>query len=256
MIEACAKAGVKLMTAYRLHFEKANLTAIEIVKSGRLGKLRLFNSVFNMQVEEGNVRLDREAGGGTLYDIGIYCINAARNLFRAEPDAVQAWSVRGSDERFREVDEATSAVLHFSDARIATFTCSFGAARVAQYQIAGTDGDLRVDPAYHYTGALKHYLTIEGKTTRRTFPERDQFSPELIYFSNCILKNREPEPSGEEGLADLRVIEALYRSADSGERVELPPFERTQRPTPDQEIRRPPVEEPELVHAESPSANS
>src|SRR6185503_17486744 len=90
MIDAAARANVKLMVAYRLHFEQANLEAIEIAKSGRIGKVRLFNSVFSMQVQEGNIRTDAEKGGGPLYDIGIYCINAARYVFQAEPMEVAA----------------------------------------------------------------------------------------------------------------------------------------------------------------------
>ena len=89
MIAAAERNRVKLMTAYRLHFEKANLTAIETVRSGKIGEARFFSSVFSMNVEEGNIRLNPIAmGGGTLYDIGIYCINASRYLFRSEPEEV------------------------------------------------------------------------------------------------------------------------------------------------------------------------
>ena len=86
MIEAARSNGVALMIAYRLHFEKANLEAVSLTRSGKLGDLRIFQSLFTMQVrDEDNIRLKRAAGGGPLYDIGIYCINAARSLFRAEP---------------------------------------------------------------------------------------------------------------------------------------------------------------------------
>jgi predicted dehydrogenase len=253
MIAACEQAGVMLMTAYRLHFEKANLKAIEIAKSGQLGEVRLFTSTFTMPVRPGNIRIKRELGGGTLYDIGIYCINAARYLFQAEPNAVQALNVSGDDQRFDEVDEATSAILHFPGERMAAFTSSFGTASTGSYQLLGTKGDLRVDPAYEYQGPLTHFLTIAGKTTRKRFPARDQFAAELIYFSKCILQDYQPEPSGLEGLADVRVIEALYRSAASGERIWLPPFTWHARPNLSQEIERPPVREPELVNVAAPS---
>src|SRR5688572_18066158 len=90
MAAAAREAGVKLMTAYRLHFERANLEACEVARSGRLGEPRLFNSTFCTPVEPGNIRARRETGGGVLWDIGIYCINAARSLFRDEPVEVQA----------------------------------------------------------------------------------------------------------------------------------------------------------------------
>ena len=84
MIDACRRHNVKLMTAYRLHFEKANLEAIKVLRSGKLGDLRYFNSIFSMQAREPNIRLAADKGGGPLRDLGVYCINAARYLFGAE----------------------------------------------------------------------------------------------------------------------------------------------------------------------------
>jgi len=253
MIDAAGANDVRLMIAYRLHFEGANLSAVELAQSGKLGRLRFFNSVFSMSVKEGNIRLDRELGGGTLWDIGIYCINAARYLFRSEPYEVFAYSARGEDPRFREVDEMTSAFLRFPGERLATFTSSFGASDISMYHLVGTKGDLRLDPAYEFADSLRQELSIAGKKKTQTYRRRDQFAPELIYFSDCVRKATSPEPSGEEGLADVRIIEALYESARSGQPIELEPFQRRQRPTRDQEIKRRPVRKPELVHAERPS---
>ena len=127
MIRACEKYGVRLMIAYRLHFEKANLATIRLVQSGKIGEPRIFNSVFTMDVKAGDIRLRAETGGGTLYDIGIYCINAARYLFRDEPVEVLGASARRDTERFAEVEEMFSATLRFPDDRIANVVCSFGA---------------------------------------------------------------------------------------------------------------------------------
>jgi predicted dehydrogenase len=253
MIDAANSSRVKLMVAYRLHFEEANLQAVEIVKSGKLGEVRFFSSVFSMQVKQGNIRLKRELGGGTLYDIGIYCINAARYLFRSEPTEVFAFSVSNKDKRFQDIDEMTSAVLHFPGEKLASFSCSFGAADISAYEVVGTKGELRVEPAYEYVGELKHRLTVNGKTRERTFPMRDQFAPELVYFSECIKKGLNPEPSGAEGLADVRVIRALYRSAEVGRALTLDSFTRRERPGIDQEIRRPPVKKPALVRVQGAS---
>jgi glucose-fructose oxidoreductase len=256
MIRAATESGVKLMIAYRLHFEAANLKAVQMARSGKLGDPRIFNSVFTMQVEKGNIRLKKDLGGGTLYDIGIYCINAARYLFQDEPIEVCAFSANNGEERFQEVDEMTTAILRFPNERLATFTCSFGAADVSAYEIVGTKARLRVDPAYEYAGALRHDLTRDGKSRRQTFPQRDQFAPELLYFSECIIEDKDPEPSGLEGLADIRIVRALYRSASIGEPVKLGDFEKSDRPGPEQEIRRPPVREPDLVHATPPSGKT
>jgi predicted dehydrogenase len=252
MIHAAESSDVRLMIAYRLHFEEANLRAIEIVKSGQLGEPRYFQSAFSMQVKQGDIRLRHETGGGTLYDIGIYCINAARYLFQAEPEEVLAASVSGNDARFSQVDEATTGILRFPGNRLASFTASFGAADVSSYRIVGTEGDLRAEPAYEYAGKLAHHLTIAGKTKKQVFRKRDQFAAELLHFSDCVQHGREPEPCGREGLADVRIIEALYLSALEGRAVQLDPVEQPRRPDMDQEIHRPPVDEPTLVHTSSP----
>jgi predicted dehydrogenase len=254
MIDAARTHRVKLMTAYRLHFEETNLTAVKIANSGKLGDLRYFNSLFAMQVKRDNIRTDKELGGGTLYDIGVYCINAARMIFKSEPYEVFAYKASGNDERFREIEEMVSAVLRFPGERLASFTVSFGSQDLSVYSITGTKGSLRVDPAYEYIGELKHHLTLGDRPEKtKVFKPRDQFAPELIYFSNCILRNKEPEPSGTEGLADVRIVEALYRSAETGEPLKVEGVSKMKRAETRQVITKSAVSKPEIIHAESAS---
>lgn len=254
MLRVCKKHGVKLMIAYRLHLEKANLAAVEQVKSGVLGELRLFNSTFTMQVNDpDNIRLLQETGGGTLYDLGVYCINAARYLFRDEPTEVFAVTARNDEQRFAEVEEMASAIMRFPGDRLASFTCSFGTAKASAYEVVGTKGSLRVAPAYSYAEDLKHTLTVDGKSRVRRFSHGDQFAPQLVYFADCILQDRTPEPSGEEGLIDVRIINALYRSAETRRVVKLPRLHKRQRPTDKQQLSRPAVDKPRLIRATSPS---
>ena len=257
MIAAAGANDVRLMTAYRLHFERASLKSVDIVGSGKLGEPRIFESVFTMQVDEGNIRLaPTEKGGGPLYDIGIYCINASRYLFRSEPVEVLAVSAKSGDKRFKESPEMMSCVLRFPSDRLAAFTCSFGAADTGWYQVIGTRGNLRLDPAYEFAEPLKQRVTIDGKTRETTYAKRDHFAPELLYFSDCVLNGSDPEPSGREGLADVRIIRALLKSADSGRSIRLDEFARRKRPSLELEIRRPPIQPPRLIHAESPSGEN
>jgi glucose-fructose oxidoreductase len=253
MILACRDNRVKLMIAYRLHFEAVNLKAIDLVRRGRIGDPKFFNSSFALMVRPNNIRTKKALGGGTLYDIGVYCINAARYLFRSEPKEVMAISVNSGVSKLNEVDESTAAVLRFDGERVAAFVTSFNAADVASYRIVGTKGQLHVDPAYEYAEGLAYALTVNGKTTRVRTGKRDQFAPQLLYFSDCILKNRQPEPSGEEGLQDVRIIRALYESAETGKAVAVSPAEPSKRPTGAQRITSPPVRKPELVRARSAS---
>ena len=253
IIDACRENGVRLMVAYRLHFEEINLKAIELVRRGRIGDPKFFNSSFSMTVRPGDIRTKRALGGGTLYDIGVYCINAARGLFRAEPKEVVALSVNSGSARVKEIDESTAAVLRFDGERIASFVTSFNADDVASYRIVGTKGHLHVNPAYEYAEGLAYELTTNGKTTRRRIGKRDQFAPELLYFSDCIRERRDPEPSGEQGLQDVRIIQALYESADTGKVVQIPPFKARKRPTGRQRIIRPGIRKPDLVKVQSAS---
>ncbi|HEY7820469.1 MAG TPA: Gfo/Idh/MocA family oxidoreductase, partial [Vicinamibacteria bacterium] len=140
--------------------------------------------------------------------------------------------------------------------RVASFVTSFNAAPVASYRILGTKGELHVEPAYEYAEGLAYELTVKGKTTRKRIPKRDQFAPELLYFSECIRKDREPEPSGEEGLQDVRIIEALYESARTGKAVAIPAYDESERPSGKQTITKPGIRKPELVKVESASGST
>lgn len=253
MVDATAKANVKLMIAYRLHFERGNLSAIDSIRAGKIGEPRIFNSLFSQQVTPGNSRLQQDLGGGPLFDVGIYCINAARYLFGENPYEVFAFAAKSKDERFNEVEEMDAALLRFPNDRLATFVCSFGGADRSKYEVVGTKGSLRMDPAYDMATDLKCELIIEGKKQKATFKKSDQFAPEITYFSDCILEGRNPEPNGEEGLSDVRIINALLESAQKGRPVEIPTPEKKARPSIEQEIHKPPVDKPELVRARAPS---
>jgi predicted dehydrogenase len=256
MIRAAERNRVKLMVAYRLHFEAANLDAVRAVQSGKIGDPRFFVSTFGQQVKKGDIRLDPKLGGGSIYDMGVYCLNAARYLFREEPTEVSAFSAHPEDPRFKGIDEMTGALLRFPKDRIAMILSSLGSGDTSYARIVGTKGDVVLEPAFDYSIGLQSRTTVGTRKTQRSFPKRDQFAAELLYFSNCVLKNQTPEPSGYEGLADVRVIEAIYRSAQTHRPVSLGRFDRQRRPTAKQEIRRPPVGQmPELVHASPPSGN-
>lgn len=252
MIEACERNGVHLMTAYRLHFERCNLEVAEIVRKKRIGDARYFDSQFSMQVKSGNIRLDRELGGGPEWDIGIYCQNAARYVFADEPTQLWATSTNSGDRRFTEVPETVHVTMKFPRERIAHFVCSFGAADRSRYEIVGTKGSVVCDPAYHYAEGLSYELTVGEKKKRKKFAKSDQFAPELVHFAKCVRANRRPEPSGLEGLIDVAIIEAIHRSLLTGGWAVVEAPEKRRRPSLRQELRRPAVpREPKLVQAES-----
>jgi predicted dehydrogenase len=253
MIDACRGHRAKLMIAYRLHFERTTQRVLDLVHRGRIGEPRFFSSSFSMTVRPNDIRTRDRMGGGTLYDIGIYCINAARHLFRGEPLAVTASSVHSGAAKLKEIDETTGAILDFGAGRLATFVTSFNAADVGAYRIVGTKGDVRVAPGYEYAESLSYDLTLDGKTTRFRGRRSDQFAAELVHFSDCILHNREPQPSGEEGLQDVRIVEALYESVRTGKTIRLRAPAAPRHPRRAPTIVRPPVRKPPLIKVQSAS---
>jgi glucose-fructose oxidoreductase len=207
-----------------------------------------------MQVKAGNIRVKREMGGGPVWDIGIYCLNAARYVFAAEPTEVWATATTTPrDPRFAEVPETVHVVMKFPGERAANFICSFGAADRSRYEIVGTKGSVVMEPAFEYAEGLGYELTIGEKKRRKKFAKSDQFAPELVHFAQCVRGDRDPEPSGKEGLIDVAIIEAIHRSVTSGKWVSVKGSpKKGRRPTLRQEMRRPGVpREPALVNVES-----
>ncbi|MEE2976520.1 MAG: Gfo/Idh/MocA family oxidoreductase [Pseudomonadota bacterium] len=252
MIEAARAGNAKLMIAYRLHFEPATLAAIELVRTGKLGRIRAFSAMFSQSVAPSNHRANHGYWAGPVSDMGVYPINAVRNLFGEEPIEVSACGVRDPDLPFN-FDDTVSVTLRFADHRVAQFVVSYSGASIDQYRILGTKGDLEVSPGFMFGVGLKYRATIDGKTHEQAFDATDQFGGELQYFSDCILNNREPEPNGEEGLADVRVQAAIERALESGQPQNLGPFQRQGRMETAQVRKLPPVPSPELVDAAEPS---
>lgn len=252
MIRAAKENNVKIMTAYRLHFEPLFLEVLDIVRSGKIGEPRFFTSNFSMHAKPGGIRTQRELGGGTLYDLGIYCINTARLMFGAEPIEVFASSIDGARSNMPEIDEMTSAIMRFDGDRLATFTTSFNANGTSEFRVVGTEGSIHADPAYEYAEALGYTLTIGEDERKKKGRRRDQFAAEIAYFSDCILNGKDPEPSAEEGCWDVGVVSALYKSAEEGAPVKLQNFGPEAEPIRAQGQDHPPVDEPELVAVEKP----
>ncbi len=232
MIEACRKAGRKLMIAYRAHYEPYNFAAIEICRSGKLGR------IVSITADHGrNVKPEEKAdswrvqkalsGGGSLVDIGIYSLNATRYLTGEEPTEVYATIYSPpNDPRFKEVEANVHFVLRFPSGVIANCTSSYEYHDVKRYQVFGSKATLTLDPAtdyYQHTLLLDHSAP-DGQTLIREdhkIEEKNQFAREMDHFADCVLNNREPKTPGEEGLRDLRYIEAIYESARTGKPVKL-----------------------------------
>jgi predicted dehydrogenase len=229
MIDACAQARRKLMVAYRLQYEPCNREMIRLVRSGELGTLRFITADNGQNLGDPHQwRLDKHlAGGGALPDVGIYCLNAARYLTGREPIAVAARSFSPAfDERFREVEASMAFQLEFPDGILASCTTGYANHERRFLSVLGSDGWARLDQAFTYRGLRLATARANGgreEVCERSLGEKNHFALELDHLSRCIQEDVQPHTGGEEGLQDLRIIEALYASAaQGGRRLELP----------------------------------
>src|SRR5437762_11689670 len=223
MVDAGRKAGRKLMVAYRCRYEPYNREAIRIARSHELGatKVILADHGFNIG-DPTQWRLKKDlAGGGSLMDIGIYSLQAARYLSGEEPNEVNAvmYNTPG-DPRFKEVEETINFQLRFPSGVLANCTSSYGYAGQNHYRVVGTEGWLELDPATSYRG-LRMRVHRANVTEERELPVRDHFALEMDHLSECVMENREPLTPGEEGLRDLKVMMAIYEAAKTGKTVKL-----------------------------------
>ena len=213
MIDAARKAGVFLMTAYRLHNDPATIKAMELVRQGAIGEVRHFSSVFSFQLAAGNHRLQPGHWGGPLQDLGVYCLNAARHVFGTNPLRVSAMSSFGNgDPRFKDVEEGLTVALEFPGSRLAQFYVGFGTDAMDMYQILGTKGSITLWNGYRFEMARRLAVQRNDSTEKTNFERTDNFSGMIAYFADCIRENRNPLPDGEEGLADMQVLAAIEAS--------------------------------------------
>ena len=222
MIEACQAAGRKLMIGYRSRFEPYNRLAIDLARKGFVGPTRIVTSDHGFNAQPNQWRLDRAlSGGGSLMDIGIYSLNAVRYLTGEEPVEVSAMeSADRNDPRFRTVEDRITFLLRFPSGIEATCVSSYSSGHNI-YRVTGTKGWIELEPATAYEGQ-RMFVHRDGRTEeRRLPPSKGQHAGQLDHFAECILNDTRPLVPGEEGLADLRVIEAIYRSAREGRRITL-----------------------------------
>jgi predicted dehydrogenase len=223
MIDAGRKAGKKLMVAYRCRYEPYNQEAIRIAHSGDLGPILVIEADAGWNATNPDQwRLKKDlAGGGSLMDIGIYALNGSRYLSGEEPTEVNAmiYNVPG-DPRFKEVEETVNFQLRFPSGTIANCTSSYGYYPTSHFRVIGTKGWLEMDPATWYRDQR---LKVGGTNgiVEQELPSRDHFALEMDHMSQCVMENKEPLTPGEEGLRDIKLMMAIYESAQTGKTVKV-----------------------------------
>ena len=219
MADAAARNGVLLMEAFMYRYHPQTSAVQELLAAGAVGEPRLIHAAFSFNVANpANIRLQPELGGGALMDVGCYCVNVSRTLFAAEPESVTAW-VRWSASG---VDEQMVAALQFADGRFAQFDCALNLARRESYEVVGTTGQIGVPVAF-LPGAgdtTLHLQPAGAQAVAQTVPGADEYQLMAEDFADAVLQGRPVRYPPAEAAANMRVIEALYRSARAGGRPE------------------------------------
>lgn len=230
MIESCAKGGVKLMIAYRCQYEPFNRALTRAVRGGSLGKARLIQA-FNGQTTglPEQWRLKKAiSGGGSLPDIGLYCLNGTRALLGEEPESVQAVAYSPPDDpKFKDVEETITFTLRFPSGTIAQCMASYGVHESRSLTVHTQTGAFDLQNAFAYRGQRLFVGRSEGKSAARDeklLTPKNQFALEIDHFSRCIQENLKPHTPGEEGLQDQILMEAIYESARTGAPVKTGPL--------------------------------
>ncbi|UEG54209.1 Gfo/Idh/MocA family oxidoreductase [Mucilaginibacter daejeonensis] len=228
MIDACKKAGKKLMIAYRIQYEPNNKLIKDLVRNKTHGQVKVIDSVNVQNIGDPQQwRLKKAlAGGGSLPDIGLYCINTNRYLTGEEPYMVNATTHSDADDpRFKEVEDKVMFQMFFPSGTIANNTTAYSVHDSKHYRCyAANGGWFGMDPAFNYNGLKIELSKAEGSQEIKQqiiVGEKQQFALEMDHFAECIMENKDPYTPGEEGLQDQKIMEAIYASARSGKPVML-----------------------------------
>ena len=215
-MDAEAKArGLVLMEAFMYRFHPQIERARALVASGAIGQLRLVRGSFLFKFDRpGDIRWNPDLGGGALYDVGCYCVNAARTFVGRDPVRVSGLATPASSG----VDETFVGLLEFSDGVRSSFDCSFSLARHQRLDLIGTDGMLTVTTPFT-PGKVDTTLVLNGES--EVIPGSDQYRLMAEHFVDVVRGLASLRYPASEATAQMRVLESLVRSSRNGQVVSL-----------------------------------
>ena len=221
MIDACKKAGVKLLVGYRMHFEPHTLEIIHMRKAGEFGKVLFFQGLSGFTIgDPAQWRLNKQlSGGGSMMDIGIYSINASRYMIGEDPVWVTAEETKNNPQKFKEgIDETIQFQLGFPGGAVASCLSTYSMNNLDRFFLDGTDGFAELNPG-------SNYGPIRGRTNKGELnaPDVTHQTVQMDEMADIILRDKQPEVpvDGEEALKDLKIIDAIYEACRTAKRIKL-----------------------------------
>ncbi len=228
MVDACRQADRRLMIAYRLQYTPEHRTIIDMARNKAFGPVRMIEAV-NGQNDAPNGQwrqIKALAGGGSLPDVGLYCLNAFRYITGEEPVEITARMTRPADDpRFREVEDIAMFSLRFPSGVVASGTSAYSFHESRFLRVHAETGWFGMDPAFGYDNLTLAISRKAGKASSnemRRFSPKSQFAQEMDAFAASLHAGQEPHTPGAEGLQDMKIMAAIYQAANSGGVVTLP----------------------------------
>lgn len=222
MVQVCRKENVQFMEGFMYQFHPQHERVREIISSGEIGEVKLLKSShsFNLVNREGDIRMVKEMGGGSLYDLGCYSIHAIRSVLEAEPAGVHG---HAEIDPATGVDTSAYVYMEFADGVKAILDCSFDIADRNEYEVVGTKGSIKVPYAFRpdRNGGVGHIIVQTGSVSREEKIYGDIYRLEVEHFSKAILENQEPSYTGESAVQNMRVINACYESIEAERQLEI-----------------------------------
>ncbi|TKD70959.1 Gfo/Idh/MocA family protein [Pseudalkalibacillus hwajinpoensis] len=223
MVQACEDNGVTFMEAFMYQFHPQHNVVRDVIASGEIGDVKHMRSTFSFFLGDRpeNIRLNRELGGGSIWDVGCYCIHSSRHILGNEPTKVY---VEGNVPAEVGVDMSAAGILTFANGVTASFDCSFERQMSNMYEVLGTKGSIKVPYAYRPdapgASGIVQVTTSEGEVREETV-NGEQYTLMIDHFAQCIATGETPSYSGEATVNNLKAIEACYRSLDNNSPIEM-----------------------------------
>lgn len=225
MIEVCKKNEVMFMEAFMYQFHPQHQRVKEIIASGEIGKLKIMKVSLSsyLENEDGNIRMSPELGGGSLYDMGCYCIHSIRHVLNTEPNRVFAFIKKNQGG---QVDISVTGLMDLKNGMTALFDAAMDRKKVDTYEIIGTEGSIRVLRAFVpqlFNGIGHIVVTTKDGSCREEKIMGHQYILQVEYFSRCILQGKMPNYFIENTIQNMKVIEACFTSSEKETFISISP---------------------------------
>lgn len=219
MIDACRKANVSLSVGYRLHHEPNTQEYVKLLRNGAVGKIQMVScSAGYYDGRTDHWKQKKELGGGVMYDMGVYVLQGARLATGEEPIAVTAQQFTSRPNVYKNgLDETTMAQLVFPSGARAAVQTSYGM-NMNFLHVTGSKGTLRMEPYSPYNGQKGEY---PGGKIEHRYEVPYQQAQQMDDDAEAIIQKKPMLVPGEEGLRDIKIVEAIYEAARTGREVKI-----------------------------------